>query len=883
MTADGQAQRFDLRQNRAATFVFFGVQGLAFSLLVSKVSVIQDQLHLDDGTLAILLAVVPVLAGVGSVLAGVAMRWTTSATVLRIAQPSVVAVLIVVPHTRNLWQAMPVLAVFGLAVGAADATMNMQACGLERRYGRSIILAFFGVWSAAAIVASLWGSLGSHEKWSLALTYTAAAVLGIAATLVAGPRLLKNLRDETIVKDAEGRTPQIPWKPMALLCVVMTLAYVGESSVSNAGSVYLTKGLKATDTLGGLVIGAYTLGQVMGRVRGDMLVQKLGGVKVVRAGAALCTVGFVVGRGRRRAVDGAGRVPDRRRGPVAAGPAGVRGRRPVRPDRLGRGRRADQRLQLPGLPARRAAGHGTLGRRAVLPRGPGRAHRDDRRDHRPGVRVRPPPQRRRDRHPGARLRGSGPYAGYVTRRRVGFGGGGRAGRAVGVISGVVTTLALVGGLSACGGGHDTSITTAPVGYGPVTEVVEAPASVTPKAQLTVGAAAAGSVAQLMVADGESVKAGQTLLRISSPQAQASLDQAKQADAAAAAQGSSHGHHTTIDFSRTQSQADSDARKAFDAAQQTADQISDQAVKQQILDQIASARNSYAAASADARTTIANFNNGLASATDVLGSLTGAERTQTAAAVAIAQKTVDALTVKAPIAGTVSLRSGQGGGGPSGVDVSSLLAQLGGAASQVAGLTGGLGSSSGGGSSTADDTVIAQGSPVQSGAPLLVLTDSSTLTLTAQVDETSILGVAPGQTASVQLDAVPDALYTGSVVSVDDQGEAASRGGVSYRVRLSLGPGTLGDGSPAPTPKPGMSAVADITVSQQAHVLAVPSAAVVHDGSQDTVWLVTRGVAHRHVVRLGAQADTVVEVASGLAAGDVIVTAGADKVHDGQKL
>jgi hypothetical protein len=73
------------------------------------------------------------------------------------------------------------------------------------------------------------------------------------------------------------------------------------------------------------------------------------------------------------------------------------------------------------------------------------------------------------------------------------------------------------------------------------------------------------------------------------------------------------------------------------------------------------------------------------------------------------------------------------------------------------------------------------------------------------------------------------------------------------------------------------------VADKAHVLAVPSAAIVHDGNQDTVWLVTLGVAHRHVVRLGAQGDTTVEVASGLSEGDMIVTSGADKVHDGQKL
>ncbi|GAA2034965.1 MFS transporter [Catenulispora yoronensis] len=284
----------ELTRNRVATFVFFGVQGFAFSLLTSKVSVIQTQLGLSDGTLSILLAVVPVLAGVGSVLAGTAMRWTTSATVLRIAEPTVIGVLILVPHTRTLWQAMPILMVFGLAVGAADATMNMQACGLERRYGRSIVLAFFGLWAAGAIVGSSWGALGSALGVHLSVIYLVAAVIGIAATLYAGPMLLKNLRDETIVKGADGKLPSVPWRPMLLLCAVMTLAYIGESTVTNAGSVYLTKGLESSDTLGGLVVGAYTLGQVLGRLRGDLLVQRYGSVKVVRAGAAVCALGFVI-------------------------------------------------------------------------------------------------------------------------------------------------------------------------------------------------------------------------------------------------------------------------------------------------------------------------------------------------------------------------------------------------------------------------------------------------------------------------------------------------------------------------------------------------------------------------------------------------------------
>ncbi|NUR26896.1 MAG: HlyD family efflux transporter periplasmic adaptor subunit [Catenulispora sp.] len=456
-----------------------------------------------------------------------------------------------------------------------------------------------------------------------------------------------------------------------------------------------------------------------------------------------------------------------------------------------------------------------------------------------------------------------------------------------VTAGILVSSLLLVGAAGCGADGDAGISRAAVGYGPVAEIVEAPATVTPKAQITVSAAASGSVAQLMVGDGQHVEAGQALLRIDSPEAKAQLAAAKAADAQAASQSkNSSGGSTVVDFTRSQSVADSNAKKAFDAAQATADQIADPTVKASILSQITSARNDYATASADVRNTIGNFNKGFASVSDVLGSLGDAQRTQTQAAVAIAQKTVDSLTIKASIAGTVSLRSGIGGGvGASGVDVSSVLSQLGGNLGSLAGAAGSLGASAGGsgGSGAGNDTVIAQGSPVDSGAPLLVLTDSSALTVTAQVDETSILKVAPGVSANVQLDAVPDAAYPATVVSVDSQGQSSSRGGVTYRVRLSLQAGKLGDGSPAPVPRAGMSAVVDLKVADKQHVLAVPAAAVVHDGDQDIVWSVTGGVVHRHVVRLGAQGDASVEIASGLNEGDVIVTAGADKVHDGQKL
>jgi hypothetical protein len=181
-------------------------------------------------------------------------------------------------------------------------------------------------------------------------------------------------------------------------------------------------------------------------------------------------------------------------------------------------------------------------------------------------------------------------------------------------------------------------------------------------------------------------------------------------------------------------------------------------------------------------------------------------------------------------------------------------------------------------------VLEPGTPVTPGAGLLTVTDTSTLTLAAAVDETDILTVRPGIAGSVDFDAVPDATYPAVVTSVDLAPTTSSRGGVSYIVRMSLGAGTDSDGTPAPQPRPGMSAVASLDVLTATDVVAVPAAAVFRDGSRNSVWIVAgSGRASKRYVTLGAEGDTSVQVLSGVVPGDRIVVKGADKVVEGQQV
>ena len=417
------------------------------------------------------------------------------------------------------------------------------------------------------------------------------------------------------------------------------------------------------------------------------------------------------------------------------------------------------------------------------------------------------------------------------------------------------------------------VTVATVGLGTVSEVVEAPGTVTARATATLNAPADARVVQIAVRDGQAVRAGHVVLRLDSPTARANLRQAQQADRDAAASGSVR--LPGVGLTSQQRAADRAAATGFAQARAAAAQIPDPAARAQALAGITSAEGQYAAARDAAADAVRRFNSGLGSLASALSSLSSAQRVQTKAAVALAQRTVDALVVVTPIAGTVSL-GGTASSGSTGLPgaLSSLPADL---QSQAGALLGG----SSGGSSVRGS--LAVGQPVSSGQPIATVTDTSTLGLTAEVDETDVLLVRAGVLGSADLDAVPDANYEVRVRAVDLSPTQSSRGGVSYVVRLDLGKGTDAQGGAAPTPRPGMSAVIDLRVRTATGVVAVPAAAVFRDGRRDAVWVVRSGKVVLRPVRLGAQGEDRIQVTEGLQTGERVIVRGADRVRAGQSI
>src|SRR6185312_1546637 len=76
---------------------------------------------------------------------------------------------------------------------------------------------------------------------------------------------------------------------------------------------------------------------------------------------------------------------------------------------------------------------------------------------------------------------------------------------------------------------------------------------------------------------------------------------------------------------------------------------------------------------------------------------------------------------------------------------------------------------------------------------------------------------------------------------------------------------------------------EVSVAGTATALSVPYAALLDDGGQPYVFVVTGGVAHRTDVETGAHSGDRIAITKGLKAGDQVVVAGGTALDDGMKV
>ena len=285
-----------LRRGRASLAFSFLAQGVAFALLVTRIPAIQDQYGVSDGQLPLFLAAVPVLAGVGSICTEQLVKRVPVSRVLRWSQPVVLLALLGVGAGDTMAELALSLAAFGLAVGALDASMNMLGVSLQRTYGRSIMLGFHAVYSLGGIVGASLAGLGAHWDLALFVSYLPVVVVLLPAVFIGSRWYVDAAPADQVPDGAETKASSGPlvFRLLLPLCLVMTFAYIGDSTVSNWSAKYLTDVLGSSQQVATLPYNVYMVTTLLGRSIGDFGVRRFGAVAVVRAGALVAAAGFAV-------------------------------------------------------------------------------------------------------------------------------------------------------------------------------------------------------------------------------------------------------------------------------------------------------------------------------------------------------------------------------------------------------------------------------------------------------------------------------------------------------------------------------------------------------------------------------------------------------------
>ncbi|MFE0448963.1 MFS transporter [Streptomyces fungicidicus] len=285
-----------LRRGRASLAFSFLAQGVAFALLVTRIPAIQDRYGVSDALLPAFLAAVPILAGVGSVTTGRLVKRVPPSRVLRWSQPVVLLALLGVGAGEHMAGLAVALAAFGLAVGALDASMNMLGVSLQRAYGRSIMLSFHAAYSLGGIVGASLAWAGAHWELALWVSYLPVVLVLLPAALVGSRWYVDRGGEQSPVEEAaaEGGSATAGLKWLLPLCLVMTVAYIGDSTVSNWSAKYLQDVLGSSEQLATVPYNVYMVTTLLGRALGDVSVRRFGAVAVVRAGALVAAAGFAV-------------------------------------------------------------------------------------------------------------------------------------------------------------------------------------------------------------------------------------------------------------------------------------------------------------------------------------------------------------------------------------------------------------------------------------------------------------------------------------------------------------------------------------------------------------------------------------------------------------
>ena len=293
-----------LRHARAAVSALFFINAVLYANLVPRLPEVKEQLDLSNAALGSGIAAMPLGALLAGLLAPAFIARLGSAKVAAFGLVALAISVLALPLSGSWVVFAAVMLVVGGLDAVVDVAQNAHGFRVQRRYGRSIVNAFHGLWSVGAVVGGLLGSVAAGLSVPLAAHLAGSAAVWSVVALLAYRFLLRGPEDAERVDPGDGaaepvvtsrRLRHLAGRTLLLLAALGVLA-AGAAFVEDAGSswgaLYLRGEVGASAAVGGLAFVALQVAMTVGRLTGDRVVDRFGQRRVAVTGGAGIALGM---------------------------------------------------------------------------------------------------------------------------------------------------------------------------------------------------------------------------------------------------------------------------------------------------------------------------------------------------------------------------------------------------------------------------------------------------------------------------------------------------------------------------------------------------------------------------------------------------------------
>jgi len=270
--------------------IFFFVSGFGFSTWASRIPTIQQELHLNEAQLGIVLFALPIGLMATLPVTGVLLSRKDSRKVMLFGAVAFNLMLCGIGFATQTWQLVIFLVCFGSSRNLLNIPVNAQSIGVQALYDRSIIARFHAVWSLAgfggAALGSLMVSLGIAPAWHfmfVGVVLTALCLYAYPGTLSQQPK-------------PRERRPwfALPDKTLVKYGMIAFLSMSCEGTMFDWSGIYFRKAVHTS--VKGATIGfvVYMTAMTLARLTGDRLASRFGIRRMLTYSGILIGTGLLV-------------------------------------------------------------------------------------------------------------------------------------------------------------------------------------------------------------------------------------------------------------------------------------------------------------------------------------------------------------------------------------------------------------------------------------------------------------------------------------------------------------------------------------------------------------------------------------------------------------